>query len=200
MGAERSDPRVRRTCNTVLRAAHRLLVEEGFDGVTFARISRDTGVSRTTLYRHWNSPADLVGEAWAAAAPTIQLVETADVRSDLVGIFGDLRDMVESAPMRRVLPSVIEAAAGDPDVARMHTTFVADRRRPIVERLKRAVTDGELRADADCELLADLLAGPIFYRRLLRHVATTDDDLGRLVDAALAGAVPVDRPVATHRG
>ena len=49
----RRDARVERTVAKVLAAAHRLLETEGLGSVTFGRISRETGVSSTTLYRHW---------------------------------------------------------------------------------------------------------------------------------------------------
>jgi AcrR family transcriptional regulator len=182
------DPRVARTCAVVLEAAHRLLVAEGVDGVTFARISRETGVSRTTLYRHWSNPSQLVRDAWSNAVPELVQHESGDLHADLVGLFTGLRDSVESAVMRRSLPSLIEAAHADPTVAALHAGFVTERRRPIVARIQQAVADGDLAPSTDVELLTDLLSGAIFYRRLLRHASTSDAEVHRLVDAVLATA------------
>lgn len=89
--------------------------------------------------------------------------------------------------MRRSLPALLVAAQRDPVISSLHTRFVRDRRQPIVERLRAAVAEGEIRADADPQLLVDLLSGPIFYRQLLRRTRTSDDDVRAMVAAALAG-------------
>jgi hypothetical protein len=71
---------------------------------------------------------------------------------------------------------------------------VRDRRQPIVERLRAAIAEGDIRADADPELLVDLLSGPIFYRQLLRRTRTSDPDIQAMVAAALASVRPDRAP------
>jgi AcrR family transcriptional regulator len=184
------DARVERTVAKVLAAAHRLLETEGLASVTFGRLSRETGVSRTTLYRHWSSPSELISEAWATVAPSNQVAHTGDLEADLVAVFRGVRDVVESSTMQRSLPALLVAAQRDFVISSLHARFVEDRRQPIVERLRAAVADGEIGADADPELLVDLLSGPIFYRQLLRRTRTTDDDVRAMVAATLASVRP----------
>jgi AcrR family transcriptional regulator len=181
------DARVERTVAKVLDGAHRLLETEGLGSLTFGRVSRETGVSRTTLYRHWSSPSELVSEAWARVAPPNRVAHTSDLHADLVGLFLAVRDVVESPTMRRSLPALLVSAQRDRVISTLHTRFVHDRRRPIVERLRVAAAEGQIAADADPELLVDLLSGPIFYRRLLRRRRTTDEDVRAIVSAVLAG-------------
>lgn len=189
----RRDARVERTVAKVLAAAHRLLETEGLGSVTFGRISRETGVSRTTLYRHWSSPSELISEAWARVAPSNHVSHSAELEDDLVGVFRAVRDVIESSTMRRSLPALLVAAQRDPVISSLHARFVQDRRQPIVERLRAAIADGQIRADADPELLVDLLSGPIFYRQLLRRTRTSDDDVRAMVAAALASVRPGSR-------
>jgi AcrR family transcriptional regulator len=189
----RRDARVERTVAKVLAAAHRLLETEGLGSVTFGRISRETGVSRTTLYRHWSNPSELISEAWARVAPSNHVSHSAELEDDLVGVFRAVRDVVESSTMRRSLPALLVAAQRDPVISSLHARFVQDRRQPIVERLRAAIADGQIRADADPELLVDLLSGPIFYRQLLRRTRTSDDDVRAMVAAALASVRPGSR-------
>ena len=186
----RRDARVERTVAKVLAAAHRLLETEGLASVTFGRVSRETGVSRTTLYRHWASPSELISEAWARVAPSNQVSHTDELEDDLLAVFRAVRDVVESSTMRRSLPALLVAAQRDPVISSLHARFVRDRRQPIVERLRAAIADGQIRADADPELLVDLLSGPIFYRQLLRRTHTSDDDVRAVVAAALASVRP----------
>jgi AcrR family transcriptional regulator len=189
----RRDARVERTVAKVLAAAHRLLETEGLASVTFGRVSRETGVSRTTLYRHWSNPSELISDAWARVAPSNCVSHTAVLEDDLVAVFRAVRDVVESSTMRRSLPGLLVAAQRDPVISSLHTQFVRDRRQPIVERLRAAIAGGEIRADADPELLVDLMSGPIFYRQLLRRTRTSDHDVRAMVAAALASVRPGDR-------
>jgi AcrR family transcriptional regulator len=190
----RHDARVERTVAKVLAAAHRLLETEGLASVTFGRVSRETGVSRTTLYRHWSNPSELISEAWARVAPSNRVPQTAVLEDDLVAVFRAVRDAVESSTMRRSLPALLVAGQRDPIISALHAQFVQDRRQPIVERLRVAVAEGDIRADADPELLVDLLSGPIFYRQLLRRTRTSDRDIRAMVAAALAGVRPDRAP------
>jgi AcrR family transcriptional regulator len=185
--------RVERTVAKVLAAAHHLLETEGLASVTFGRVSRETGVSRTTLYRHWSGPSELISEAWATVAPANLVSHTAALEDDLLAVFRAVRDVVESSTMRRSLPALLVAAQRDPVISSLHVQFVRDRRQPIVDRLRAAIADGEISAAADPELLVDLLSGPIFYRQLLRRTRTSDDDVRALVAAALASVRPGNR-------
>jgi AcrR family transcriptional regulator len=190
----RHDARVERTVTKVLAAAHRLLETEGLASVTFGRVSRETGVSRTTLYRHWSNPSELISEAWGRVAPLNRVAHSAVLEDDLVAVFRAVRDAVESSTMRRSLPALLVAAQRDPVISGLHAQFVRDRRQPIVERLRAAVAEGDIRADADPELLVDLLSGPIFYRQLVRRTRTSDRDVRAMVSAALASVRPDRAP------
>lgn len=182
------DPRLERTRATVLAAVRRLLRSEGPEAVTFGRVSRETGVSRTTLYRHWTGPSELLADAWARVVPANAVAHTDDLRADLVELFTGVRDVVESATMRRSLPALLAAAQDDPVIARLHADFVRDRRQPIIDRLDEARRAGDLAPDADPDLLVDLLSGPLFYRQLLRREHTPDARVTALVDAVLSVA------------
>lgn len=183
---DRRDARVERTVAKVLDAVRRLLRTEGLGSVTFGRVSRETGVSRTTLYRHWSGPSALIAEAWARVAPSNRVPHTGDLAGDLVGLFIGVRDVVESSTMRRSLPALLVAAQRDPVISELHARFVEDRRAPIVERLRVAVAEGQISPDADPELLVDLLSGPLFYRQLLRRAGTSDADVRAIVSSVLA--------------
>jgi AcrR family transcriptional regulator len=180
------DPRLDRTEATVLAAVRRLLDAEGPQAVTFGRVSREAGVSRTTLYRHWAGPSELLADAWARVVPPNVVAHSSDLRADLVELFIGVRDAVESVTMRRSLPALLAAAHDDPVIAELHAAFVHDRRRPIVERLEEARRTGDLAPQADPDLLVDLLSGSLFYRQLMRREPTPDSRVTAVVDAVLS--------------
>ncbi|HYI62907.1 MAG TPA: TetR/AcrR family transcriptional regulator [Acidimicrobiales bacterium] len=193
MAISDGDPRIARTRSTVIAVVHRLLRTEGPGAVTFGRVSRETGVSRTTLYRHWPGPSELVADAWTRLVPPGPPPPTADLRVDLVAMFIRVRNAVESTTMQRSLPTFLAAALDDPVISQLHAAFVRDRRQPVLERLSQARAEGELDADADLDLLVDLLSGPLFYRQLLRREPTSDRQVADLVDAVLAVACSAPR-------
>jgi AcrR family transcriptional regulator len=169
----------------VLLTVHRLLETEGLGSVTFGRVSREAGVSRSTLYRHWASPSILISDAWSQVSPPNHVSCTPELKDDLVRLFQSVRDVVEADAMRQSLPTLLVAAQRDPVLAALHTDFVVERRRPIVERLQAAQDGGEIVPEADVEQLVDLLSGPIFYRQLLRRERTSDDEVRALVTTVL---------------
>jgi AcrR family transcriptional regulator len=187
-GRDTRDPRLERTEATVLAAVRRLLDAEGPQAVTFGRVSREAGVSRTTLYRHWAGPSELLADAWARVVPPNVVTHSDDLRADLIELFKEVRDVVESVTMRRSLPALLAAAHDDPVIAGLHADFVRERRRPIVERIEEARRSGEVAPHADADLLVDLLSGPLFYRQLVRREPTPDARVVAMVDAVLTAA------------
>lgn len=183
--APKRDARIERTMANVLLTVHRLLETEGLGSVTFGRVSREAGVSRSTLYRHWASPSILISDAWSQVSPPNHVSCTPELKDDLVRLFQSVRDVVEADAMRQSLPTLLVAAQRDPVLAALHTDFVVERRRPIVERLQAAQDGGEIVPEADVEQLVDLLSGPIFYRQLLRRERTSDDEVRALVTTVL---------------
>src|SRR4029434_9554317 len=124
--ASRRDARVERTVRTVLRSVHRLLESDGLASVTFGRVSRESGVSRTTLYRHWSNPSELISDAWARVAPSNRVSHTAVLEDDLVAVFRAVRDVVESSTIRRSLPALLVAAQRDPVISCLHRQVVQE--------------------------------------------------------------------------
>src|SRR5271165_1177039 len=59
-------PRSPAVDRAILRAALKLFVEGGFDGVTMEQVAKTAGVARTTLYRRWSSAEALIAQAIAA--------------------------------------------------------------------------------------------------------------------------------------
>ena len=185
-----------RTVAAVLGEVRRLLRTEGFESVTFGRVSRETGVSRTTLYRHWSRPAELISDAWSDVAPSNAVGHTGELHDDLVKLFLAVRDVAESATMRRLLPALLASAQHDGVISSLQADFIRARRRPIVERLQAGIAEGQGAADADLELVVDLLSGPIFYRQLLRRERTSDRDVEAIVATVLSSVRPSDRAAA----
>ena len=68
----RVDPRLAQTQRLVKEATLDLIAEIGFEGTTVELIAERSGVSRTTIYRHWPDPSRLLLEAFDPTTPDRQ--------------------------------------------------------------------------------------------------------------------------------
>lgn len=64
-----------------------------------------------------------------------------------------------------VLPSIIDAAERDFDIADMHTKHHAGNMRPPFATIEAAKRRGELMPDRDPDAMVGALVGPLSYRR-----------------------------------
>jgi AcrR family transcriptional regulator len=172
----------------VLEATLDLLAEEGAEGCTIEAIAGRSGVAKTTIYRHWPSRAALVIDAVRSLMEDPNEVpDTGDVRSDVTAILTGLAERLRTGHLADVAPALVAAVDADPQLAELMDVYLHARREPMRTVLRRGVERGELPADLDVELVADLFAGPLFYRRLVARRPASDEYVRTIVDLILAG-------------
>lgn len=183
-GRGRLDPRVARTRATVIAATLDLLAEHGYAGASIDAIARRSGVARTTIYRHWSSLADLVQDAATSTVGLAPVEDTGDPRTDLAAHLHMLVDKLTRSDWGRLLPTVVDAASRDPDVAELQRRSTAERRAAAMAIVHRGVERGQLRHDVDVDLIGEMVAGVLFTRHLVTHLPVTDELVERLLDLA----------------
>ena len=79
------DPRTERTRRAIEEAARQLLDEGGPDAVTHVNVASTAHVSRTTVYNHWPSQADLLRDTIESLGKVMVGVDqlTGELRVDL---------------------------------------------------------------------------------------------------------------------
>ncbi|GAB2622489.1 TetR/AcrR family transcriptional regulator [Pseudactinotalea suaedae] len=175
---------------SVLAAAGRLLLEDGLPAVTFERVAKEAGSSKVTLYKWWPSPGALAAEAYfTRSAPLLQFPDTGDIRADLTSqLTAFVRWLVRDGAAKPVA-ELLGAAQTDPDVAQAWAEQYARPRRELARtRLERARSQGQLRADADLDVVVDQLWGACYHRLLVLRVPFDEELVPRLVEHALHGA------------
>jgi AcrR family transcriptional regulator len=176
----------------ILDATVELLAEVGVARLTIEGVAARAGVGKTTVYRHWPSKAELVIEAFGSLIATVKPAPTGDLRTDLVERVRAVVGAVSRPPLAAILPSLVDAAERDPELGELCRQFTAHRRRSLLDLLEAGAEQGSVTGDV--ELLADLLAGPVFYRRLIARSPVDDDYAERLVDTLL----PLFTPPPAH--
>lgn len=170
------DPRVAQTRRLVLAAARQLLVEEGQEAVTPTRITEITGISRSTVYRHWSDPLDIIFEATATDIDQTAFTATGDVGTDLTRYLETLRDMLESSK-GTLLATQIDRAEHNPAISETLRN-VADLRRSLIGDLIQHPGDDFGPGHA-------LVVGPLIYQHFMARDEITDELIELIVSAYL---------------
>jgi AcrR family transcriptional regulator len=181
-------PRSATADQAILDAALELFVEAGLEGLTVEQVAARAGVGKATIYRRYPGKVDLVIAAarclTSAAAPN---PDTGTVDGDLRAIARGLVRLLTETEAGRAVAQVVAEVQRNADLRRAHAEFVATRREGTIDAVKRGMARGELRADTEPEMVADLLTGPIFYRHLVSGGRLDPAYADRLVDQVLTG-------------
>jgi AcrR family transcriptional regulator len=182
------DKRIEKTWIKAQEAALEVLEQRGFAAFTMEAVAGHSGISKSTLYRHWPDRIRLLSDALETLnrqprhAPPLQ---KAELRERVIDLIAHLASVFVDSRVSRVMPALIEAAEHHPPVAHFLHSYSATRRQTLVALLHEGVGLGELAADFDPELGALALSGPIFYCRLLSPTPFPRKNVEKLVDLVL---------------
>ena len=179
------DPRIERSRRVILEAALDELGEIGYGALTIESVATRAGVGKSTIYRHWPGKLALVEDAFRTLKAKALVPESGPLRDRVTGFLQQVARLIEESTYSACMPALIEAAERDPQVRAFHCEFSSERRAVLVDVLRDAIDAGELPKDADPELLADALVGPIVMRRLMFFEPFDPDMVSALVDQVL---------------
>lgn len=179
------EERVRRSKEAVLKVTAELLSETGFGGVSVDEVSRRSGVAKTTIYRHWPTRTALLLETCSRLGQQPEVPDTGSLKGDLTTLALGIASSLQSARWPSVLPSIIDAAERDSEIAELHTRLHAARISPFHEIIERAKTKGELPKDLDGSRLISCVLGPMFYRRWFSREKLDEKFVKSLIGNAL---------------
>jgi AcrR family transcriptional regulator len=173
----------------IFAATRRLLDDAGYHGLTVEGIAAQAGVAKTTIYRRYDNKALLVLDSMSQAArdAPVQLPDTGSFRDDLIAVAELIRAEIAPSSPSSVGSALLGEASQDVAVAerlRAFADFRFEQGRPVYDRAKRR---GELRADADWRVVAELLVGWVFHASIVSRRPPDDATLAHTVDLLLDG-------------
>lgn len=173
-GAKSPDQRVVRSKAAILNSTVALLLERGYGGTSVDEISRRSGIAKTTIYRHWPTRTDLLRDACSTIGTPLDKPHPGDLKETLTGVLKNLASHLRGAQWASVLPSIIDAAERDPDIASMYSGLQAEYSSVFRSVLSDAVDTGRLPKDTDVSVMIAMLVGPLFYRRWFSREEVSD--------------------------
>ncbi|MET7462895.1 TetR/AcrR family transcriptional regulator [Nonomuraea sp. NPDC005501] len=183
-----------RSRRAVLDAARDLVSELGYAKVTIEAIAARAGVGKQTIYRWWPSKGAVIFDSFlvlSEGGEGVRLPDTGDLEADLKMVMratvAEFADPAFEAPVRALNMEII----GDPTLAAMYREKLAG---PVdeakKERLRSGQRAGQLAADADLDLVLEVLYAPLYQRWLLRSGPLTPEYADALVETTLRAFRP----------
>ncbi len=186
--APSTDPRVALSRERVLSATLELLTESGLGGLTIEDVSQRSGVAKTTIYRHWTNRNSIIIDACLRMTDEDEdPPDTGSLEGDLRAILTELADLLATARWSSIMPSIIDAAERELEMAEVHSRLQVRHAAPMRAALERAVERGQIAPDADTSAMASALRGPLYFRRWFTREPIDGPFIDLVVRGVMAG-------------
>ena len=190
---QRTEGRLDRTRDpAILDAALAALTKHGYDATNMNDIAARAGVGKAAIYRRWSSKAALITDALVYWRPDLLSNDAPDTGS----LLGDLDALVERAKRNDtdlvtndlVLRVALEAAH-DPEMATALDDLMFVRgRRTVTTILAQAAQRGEIPANRDWSLAADVILA-LGLLRVIRGQTVDADFVRQVIETLILPAV-----------
>ena len=205
---QRTDGRLDRSRDpAILNAALAALTECGYADTNMNDVAARAGVGKAAIYRRWSSKAALITDALVHWRPDLAVDDIPDTGS----LAGDFDSFVESCARsdddlisNDLVLRVAMEAAHDPELASAFGDLMLHRgRRVVTAILEQAAARGDVPADHDWSLVADVLTAMALMRVV--NGQTVDAKFVRQVidtlvwPAILASHAPAERRTKSAR-
>ncbi|MFD3586138.1 TetR/AcrR family transcriptional regulator [Streptomyces sp. NPDC058683] len=179
-----SDPAATpRSAPKILDATRDLLAAQGYSTLTIEGVAAAAGVGKSTIYRWWPNKEALVADALAEVFRAEEIPDRGDTRAEVREAVDMTIRNYANEDLAASLPALAAGLLPHPELmARFRETFLRRKRQNIDVVLRRGMERGDLPPDLDTELVQDLWAGAILYRRLMIGSPLDDDLAERLVE------------------
>jgi AcrR family transcriptional regulator len=167
----------------VLRAALDLFVERGIDATSMDAIAQQSGVSKATIYNHWEDKEALLMEVMCfihGLDREREDIDTGDLCRDLTAVLTRRHPEEMEALHQRIVPALIAYSATHNEFGKAWRNRVMEPPRAALSKiLRRAIERGALPASLNIEHASALLLGPVLYVHIFPGESQlTKDDIG----------------------
>lgn len=187
------DPRLAATRAAAVEAALKILQTDGVLAVTHASVSKSTGISRSTLYRHWPEISALRNDTFKRAARPANKPPTprtdGPLKADLIWLLSFLVTALNDTPWGQIAPQVIAAAAVDDEARTVINGFMSERIASVRAVFEAAERRGELTGGTEISYLVDLAISAPYFRKLIAGLSVDERWLEDHVDVICRLAV-----------
>src|SRR5881409_848704 len=172
----------------IIDAVYALLQEKSVRDLTMEEVAKRAKVGKPTLYKWWPTKATLVlAMLCERMAPNLEKPTVLTAEESLRFRVRRLIDAF-NGPFGTIVAGLIAESQSEPGILQQFfDRWVSPRRTATIADLQRGRNAGELRSEAEPELLNDAIFGAIYYRLLLRSGPLTKRFGEELVEQVIRG-------------
>jgi AcrR family transcriptional regulator len=172
----------------ILDAAEAVLRENGIAGFSIEAVARRARAGKPTIYRWWPHRTALMLDVYKRFKNAKAFPDTGSLRGDLVSFLGDhLLGFWNGSLCGTVYRALVAEAQTDRDAAKVLNAYHADRKAYSARIVERAKARGEVPADADADLVIDLVVSHAWHQLLLGQTEDALKTVPQVVDMILRG-------------
>ena len=176
-------PRDPQADRAILRATLKLLMEQGYAGMSVERVASEAGVGKNTIYRRYASKEELAAAAVGALTDDMDPTpNTGSARNDIVEMILRNQVLLEHGPGFAMMGALLVEERRNPELFELfRERIMRPRRDEALLVLKRGVERGEIRTVTDLEIAIHAMVGAMFMRHVLgapesrEHIEKTVD-------------------------
>jgi AcrR family transcriptional regulator len=148
----------------MLQATLELLAEVGFEAMSIEAIATRAGVGKTTIYRRYNSKAELVADAIESIREEIVIPDTGSLWGDMDALIQNAAQISLNPLGRQTVAMIISSASSNAEFAQIYwTKYLHPRREAFAVVLERAKARQEVKPDLDPGLVFDTMSSIMLY-------------------------------------
>ena len=172
----------------IMDTVYALLQEKSVRDLTMEEIAKRARVGKPTLYKWWSTKATLVlAMLCERMAPNLAMPTVLTAEESLRLRVRRLIDAF-NGPFGKIVAGLIAEGQSEPAIRQaFFDRWVSPRRTATIADLQRGKNTGELRSEAEPEVLNDAIFGALYYRLLLRSGPLTRRFGEDLVEQVIRG-------------
>ena len=174
----------------MLTAAQAIVMERGLDAFTVDAVAAESGVAKSTIYRHFDSSDELLLASLAQTVGEVPDVDTGDTRADLIELMNQYVAMATLPGIHQLFTAVMQRGACDAAFGRLQQGLIAERKMPLRLAIQRGMAAGDIDATIDLGIVASLLEGPLIARVMHDRGEFRPGEIEQIVDLVLTAVAP----------
>lgn len=176
----------------IVTATLELLAEVGYETMTIDAVAARAKAGKATLYRRWESKAELVVDAVSSLGADIdpkELPDTGSLEGDLDAARNLKQQNTRIIHSLTVLRGLVPVLAGHPELlAIVKENIIEPGRRMVASLLDRAIARGEISPDTDVATLSLVLPAMMTFQVTVLHEDSDMDFATRAIRSVILPA------------
>lgn len=168
------------SAEAILEAAQAVLAESGYGGFSIEAVAKRARAGKPTIYRWWPSKAALLLDVYQRQK-RVDYPDTGNLEEDLFQFLKSLFEHWRDTPSGAIFRSIIAEAQSNEEAGKALAEYAAGRRGHTGKAIERAKARGEVRADVESTLVADLIASYAWTHLLTGRLDEDDATLRQAV-------------------